>query len=200
VALVIYVGTASAALSVYTTAASFDAASVFAATDGFGDTSGEFIASPSRRVAGSYRYTVSSPLGLFGGGTSANPWLTTNLAGDTMTFSGFAGGVSAIGGSFFGSDDFGTFLAGQSVTLTATDSFGAIYVQSMTDVTQTSFVGFVSNGTLVSLALDIGNPRWFASVDNLVLAAVPESEPYAVLLVGLCAVSVYARRRRGLSW
>jgi len=192
--------TSHAALTAFTTPASFAAATMAPATDTFSLLPIDFIASPSSRTSGPYSYVASAPGGLFGAGSAANPWLSTNLSGTTLTFGSFGGGVSAIGGSFFGSDIAGAFLAGQNLTLTAMDSVGASLTQTINNSTQTSFLGFASTGTLVSLAVSIANPNAFASVDNLVLAQtapIPEPETYAMLLAGLATLAIVGRRRRG---
>jgi len=192
--------TSHAALTAFTTPASFAAATMAPATDTFNLLPIDFIASPSSRTSGPYSYVASAPGGLFGAGSAANPWLSTNLSGTTLTFGSFGGGVSALGGSFFGSDIAGAFLAGQNLTLTATDSVGASLTQTINNSTQTSFLGFASTGTLVSLAVSIANPNAFASVDNLVLAQtapIPEPETYAMLLAGLATLAIVGRRRRG---
>jgi len=192
--------TSHAALTAFTTPASFAAATMAPATDTFSLLPIDFIASPSSRTSGPYSYVASAPGGLFGAGSAANPWLSTNLSGTTLTFGSFGGGVSAIGGSFFGSDIAGAFLAGQNLTLTAMDSVGASLTQTINNSIQTSFLGFASTGTLVSLAVSIANPNAFASVDNLVLAQtapIPEPETYAMLLAGLATLAIVGRRRRG---
>ena len=114
--------TSHAALTAFTTPASFAAATMAPATDTFSLLPIDFIASPSSRTSGPYSYVASAPGGLFGAGSAANPWLSTNLSGTTLTFGSFGGGVSAIGGSFFGSDIAGAFLAGQNLTLTANNA------------------------------------------------------------------------------
>lgn len=201
-AAVVLSGSAHAAITVFTTPASFAIATTASATDTFASLPIDFIDSPNTRVVSSYGYTASATGGLFGGGTAANPWLSTNLSGVPLTFTGFTGPVSAIGGVFFGSDISGSFLAGQSLTLTATDSLGATSIQTITGATQTSFLGFASTGTLVSLGVSIGNSAAFTAADNLVLAQslttapIPEPESYAMLLAGLAAVGAVARRRR----
>ena len=192
--------TSHAALTAFTTPASFAAATMAPATDTFNLLPIDFIASPSSRTSGPYSYVASAPGGLFGAGSAANPWLSTNLSGTTLTFGSFGGGVSAIGGPFFGSDIAGAFLAGQNLTLTAMDSVGASLTQTINNSIQTSFLGFASTGTLVSLAVSIANPNAFASVDNLVLAQtapIPEPETYAMLLAGLATLAIVGRRRRG---
>ena len=190
-------GPSHAALTPFTTPASFANAISAPSIDTFAFLPLDFVASPSTRTTGPYSYVVSAPSGLFGGGSAANPWLSTNLSGAAMTFTNFTGGVAGIGGSFFASDIAGAALAGQSLTVTATDSFGATLTQTLADPGPTSFLGFASNGSLVSLVVSIANRDAFVSVDNLVLAApVPEAETYAMLLAGLAFLAGIARRRR----
>lgn len=199
-AIGVFSGASHAALTVFNSSASFAAATTASATDTFALLPLDFLTSPSTRPAGAYSYVVSAPGGLYGIGSAANPALSTNLAGTTITFNTFTGGVRAIGGSFFGTDIAGAFLAGQNVSLTATDSLGATLTQSIVNPTQTSFLGFASTGSLVSLAVSVANLSAFAAVDNLVLAqsvaAVPEPETYAILLAGIGALLGFARRRR----
>jgi PEP-CTERM motif len=197
-ALAILSNAALANFTVYTSEASFNSATTGGATDGFSLIPLDFISSPSTRSAGSYGYTASSAGGLYGAGTAANPWLSTNLSGDTITFSAFSGGVQAIGGSFFGSDIFGAFLAGQSMTLTAVDSLGETFSQTISNATQSSFLGLVSTGSLVSLAVDIADRNAFVSIDNLKLAqvaAIPEPGTWMMLLAGLGALFAAAQGR-----
>jgi len=194
-------GPAHAALTPFTSQASFAAAVAAPSTDTFAFVPLDFVASPSTRSTGPYGYVVSAPSGLFGGGSAGNPWLSTNLSGAAMTFSSFTGGVAGIGGSFFASDLTGGVLAGQSLTLTATDSLGATLTQTLANPGQSSFLGFASSGSLVSLVVGISNHDAFVAVDNLVLAApiaaaVPEPETYALLLAGLAVLGGLARRRR----
>jgi len=190
-------GQAHAALTSFTNAATFASAVVAPATDTFAFLPLDTVPSPSTRTAGGYSYVVSAPSGLFGGGTAANPWLSTNLSGATLTFATFTGGVGGIGGNFFGSDIAGAFLPGQSLSLTATDSLGATLTQTIANATQSSFLGFVSTGSLVSLAVSIADRDAFVSADNVTIAAaaVPEPETYAMLLAGLAAMTGLARRR-----
>jgi len=196
-------GASHAGLTVFTSQAAFLAAVENPGTDTFtGLSITGSTPSPINRAAGVYTYTASvSTTSFFGAGTTANPWLSTNTATDTITFSGFSGGASAIGGNFFGSDISGLFAAG-SITLTATDSLGATSTQTITGATTTSFLGFVSTGTLSSLTVTSVQPvsgfLW-PTVDNLTLAVtpVPEPETYALMLGGLGALAWVARRRRG---
>ena len=190
-------GPAHAALTQFNTQASFAAAVTAPSTDTFAFVPFDFVASPSTRTTGPYGYTVSAPSGLFGGPNAANPWLSTNLSGASMTFATFTGGVAAIGGSFFAADITGQPLANQSLTLTATDSLGATLTQTLSNPGTSSFLGFSSNASLVSLVVGIANRDAFVAVDNLVLAGpIPEPETYAMLLAGLAGIVAVARRRR----
>jgi hypothetical protein len=202
-ALLAATGAAQATITVYTTEASFLAAVTNPGVDGFDGFSiiGGTL-SPMNRMAGDYGYTADAgPAGgFFGAGSPANPWLSTNIATDTISFFNFTGGVAALGGNFFGSNIVGEFTAG-AMTLTATDADGMV-TQTIVDATTSSFVGFVSStGTLVSATLASVEPTTgflWPTVDNLTLAApIPEPETYALMLAGLGLMGFMARRRRG---
>jgi PEP-CTERM motif len=202
-ALLVASGASQAVITVYTSAASFAAATSAPGVDTF--TGFSIIGatpSPITRNAGAYTYTGSvSTTSFFGAGTTANPWLSTNTATDTMTFNTFLGGVQAVGGNFFGSDIAGAFLAG-NITITATDASGTV-TQTIVGATTTSFLGFVSTGGMTSLTVASVQPAagfLWPTVDNLTLAKaalpVPEPETYAMMLAGLGLVGFLARRRR----
>lgn len=203
-ALVAAAGVANASITVYTSLAAFNAAVGTTGTDtyaGFSITGS--TPSPIVRNAGIFQYTANpAPAGnFFGAGTTANPWLSTNTATDTITFNTFSAGVVAAGGNFFGSDVLGSFAAGD-VTLVATDASGSTS-QTIVGATTSSFLGFVSTGSLLSLTLTAVQPAatfLWPTADNLVLAsaiaAVPEAQTYAMMLAGLGLMGFMARRRR----
>ena len=211
VALLAIAGQANATITVYTSLAAFQAAVGTTGTDTFAglSISGE-TASPLNRSAGSYTYTAtgsgntstSGDNNFWGGGTTANPFLSTNIAGVKITFSNFSNGVVAIGGNFFASNVSGLYTAG-GVKLVATDASGSVtQTISPTGATAGSFLGFVSDGPITSLALNsviVSSALW-PSADNLVLAnaaaPVPEPQTYALLLGGLGLVGFIAGRRR----
>ncbi len=201
-ALLLASGASQASISVYTTESSFMAAISAAATDTFDDlTPATAYTGPLSRSAGSYTYTVSagatSPI-LYGAGTASDAWLSTNIATDTITFSGFSAGVYAAGAYFFNSDIAGDFLRRGAAVVTATDVDGTVTKFKLLPTTSNYF-GFVSDTTLVSLsvkAVGKGTNVW-PTVNNLTIAAaVPEPETYAMLLAGLGIIGFVARRRQ----
>jgi hypothetical protein len=203
-ALLATASAAHAAITVYTTLAAFNAATSAQGTDTFAGLSVTGVTlGPLNRSAGAYTYTAdAAPLGdFFGAGTSANPALSTNTAADSITFNAFSAGVAAVGGNFFGTNITGVLQSGD-VTLTAMDASGSVS-WTIVGATTSSFLGFVSTGSMTSLSVFAVQPSplvLWPTVDNLVLAkavvAIPEPSTYAMLLAGLGAVGFVARRRR----
>jgi len=201
-ALLAVAGASHAALTVYNTQASFLAAVSAPGVDTFNDMPLTSVPSPIGRTAGAYTYSGAvSTTSFFTAGTTADVWLSTNTATDSIIFSSFTSTVRGIGGLFFGSDINGAYLLGD-LTLVAVDSAGATSTQTITGATTASFLGFVSSVPLTSLTVTGVQPvtgfLW-PTVNNLTLGAavVPEPQTYALMLAGLGFMGFVARRRRG---
>jgi hypothetical protein len=200
--MVIVSPVAHADITVFTTEATFLAAVTAPGVDTFtGFSTTAVTNSPITRAAGPYTYNASSATGFFGDGTVADPALSTNTDTDAITFFNLSGGASAIGGTFFGSDLQGNFVA-SAVVLTATDAFGAISTRTFV-ATPTSFIGFVSTGAIAMLVFSTSMPGnfVFAAADDLIIAVanvtpVPEPGTWTLLLAGLAALGFCARRIR----
>ncbi|QHL90868.1 PEPxxWA-CTERM sorting domain-containing protein [Sphingomonas changnyeongensis] len=197
-------GSANAAITVHTTSGSFTAAATGLQTDTFNDLSEILYSSPLSRSAGSFSYQASAANGLFPGSVSGNRFLSTNTATNLITFANFGTAVSAIGGRFFGSDRNGDFIRSPSITLTATDTTGSV-VEVIVNPTTSSFRGFTTTGSFVSLLVAgfnpvASNPLW-PSVDDLQLGtavtdAIPEPASWAMMISGLSLAGAAMRRRR----
>ncbi len=197
-------GTANAAITVYTTLASFNAAVSAAATDTFENFSiSGSTPSPVTRPVGPYGYTAAvSTTTFFGAGTNADHWLSTNTATDSIIFSTFTGGVKGVGGFFFDSDQAGNYKSGD-LTVSANDDSGAVPI-SLTAATTTTFLGFVTTGAFTSITVTATQPTpsfiW-PTVNNLILAAapvgpgVPEPATWAFMIAGFGFTGAAMRRR-----
>lgn len=202
-ALLALASASQAAITVYTTQASFMAAIGASATDTFDDlTPGAALpAGPLARNAGGISYEVSSgPASniMFGAGTSQDAWLSTNNANDRLTFASFSPGVYAAGANVFGSDSSGDYLDKGIIFIRASNGVDTS-TKFKLKAAETTFFGFVSDIPLTMLEVQMisgqANPAW-PTVNNLILAAVPEPETYAMMLAGLAAIGFMARRRR----
>jgi hypothetical protein len=193
-------GASQAALTVYTTQASFLAAVTTTGTDSFDDLGVAYNNGPETlsRSAGAYTYDATS--NFYTAGTGGDTWLSTFAAADYITFNNFGAGVKAAGAYFFTSNYSGIDVLAD-ITVQATDGSGSS-TQTIVGSTTGSFLGFVSTGPLTSLVVSAVNPNplgpfFWPSVNDLTLAAaVPEPETYALLLAGLGVVGFLARRRR----
>lgn len=196
-ALALACGFVHADFIVYSSPGDFAANAFMAATDSFDDLAAAPIASPTVRSVGTYSYSASATGSLYGSGPASDPWLSTDLSGDSITFTGFPDLVRGIGGYFFGSDVIGEFLAGQTIQLTALDSTGATALVTIVDATPASFSGFATNGSLVSLTVDIlAAPAGgaFVTVNDLTLSQVPEPMTWSLMLLGIVAAGAATRR------
>jgi hypothetical protein len=193
---------AQADVVVFSSESSFLAAVTAPAVDTFaGFPTTVLTDSPITRTAGPYSYTASSTSGFFGAGTLADPALSTNSDSDVITFANLSGGANAIGGLFFGTDVLGSFVSA-TIVLTAVDSIGNMTTETFV-ASPSSFIGFLSTGSIVSLLVTTATPGSFVfpTVDNLTLAIaavapIPEPETWALLVAGLGAMGYCARRRR----
>ncbi len=188
-------GTSQAALVPYSSQAAFQAAVTSSGVDSFDDLStSTSTSSPLSRSAGSFAYqATASTQGFFGAGAAPDVWLAIDQFDDTITFDGFAAGVNAIGGLFFGSDLFGQLLQDESILLEATDGDGTLSV-TLTNTDTQSFYGFVSDGPLLSFRVSavqsLVSNVW-PTVNNLTLATagtqqnVPEPASLVLAALGL---------------
>lgn len=186
---------ANAGITVYTSQSDFLAAVSAPGTDTYDDLTIAPLGLSVDRHAGAYGYTVSSPNGMWGAGGPSDYWLSNTTRTDTITFSNFSAGVNAFGGFFFGSDIAGQYVPSGDLLLTASD--GTTLTYTLSGTTQNSFLGFVSDSGLTSVAL-LSSPQgnYWPTANNLVLAAVPEPGTYGMFLAGLGFLGMMARRRR----
>lgn len=172
---------AQAEITVVQSVAEFDAAvSGIAVDDYIGFSITGATPSPLTRTIPSYAYTANAttPEGaqtnFFGGGSTADPFLSLNTATDLIRFDGFSPAINAIGGQFFGSNISGLYASGDML-IEVVDSLGDTETLNLIAPLQTTFRGFVSNGTITSITVRAVQPATgflWPSVDNLRVGVV----------------------------
>jgi len=201
-------GPAHAALTAFNSQSNFLAQLSNAGVDTFDNMARTLVADPLPRTAGTFSYTASAGPNsdFFPGGAGSDVWLASDNRFDTIQFSNFTSAVRGVGGLFFGTNESGLFAnTPANLTVTATDAGGS-FAQVLINPTTTTFLGFVSTSSLISLTVwvgsqGVGTAGVWPTVNNLTLgtvAAVPEPETVALMLAGLAFTGVVARRRRQL--
>jgi hypothetical protein len=194
-ALLCAASAAHADITIYTNQSAFLAAVSAPGVDTYDDLEIQLYDPTLNRSAGSYSYTATAPLGLFGAGSGADRWLSNNARTDSITFADFSSGVSAFGGNFFASDAAGQFVFGNMV-LTASDGSSLVYALNNADTN--SFVGFVSTSPLSSVTLATDGGVYWPTANNVTLAmAVPEPSSWGMLLGGMGLLGFLSRRSGG---
>lgn len=198
--------TAQAALTTYTSQASYLAAVGTTGVDTFNDLDIEPYDTPFPRTAGDFSYIATTGPGnprAYGASDNDVDWyLSSSRRTDAITFSDFGTPVAGAGGFFWGSNIAGYTVFAPYITVTATDSTGATLTYTIEDPVPTSFLGFVSDARIVSLSVATGDQLgtddlgvWPTVNDlHLSVSAVPEPAAYGMLLAGLGLVGI-ARRR-----
>lgn len=203
VAVVALLGAASAAHADITTVTSLAAFQTATGgqttTDTFADLSinSALGTGTLARTAGAFGYTASTQTEFFVVPVASAVALSTGFFSDTISFAGFTNPVRAIGANFYGTNVLGEVASG-ALTLVATDINGVTRTQSLAGGSASGFVGFVSDAPLLSIVVSMTSPNTnvWASVDNVVLSAVPEVSTWLMALLGGAAVLRVAGRRR----
>ena len=195
--LLCFAGWSHATFVTYTTQGAFVGATIAAGTDTFDSLAAGDLPSSIPRTAGGYAYTVSSPSGLFGI-DGADRWLSNFDRREGITFSGFSSAVRAVGGTFFGTNESGVTLPDQMIRFTVTDTSLAQFATVLTLNSASSFFGVVSSTPILSMLISADPANLLAAyptVNNFVVASVPEPSTYALMLLGLAAIGRTASRR-----
>jgi len=191
--------TTRADIIVFTDESLFLSALSGSAVDNFDDLMPDELGSPLTRMAGPYRYQVSTGPGdggFFPVLNGSDAYLAPTLAADVVTFSGFGPGVFGFGGSFFATDAYGGYLPDRSIDLTAIGGADSA-TYTLTGSSPSSFVGFLSSSRLAEISMrttnEQGNVYW-ATANNVVVA-VPEPSTYAMFGAGIAVLAARRRRR-----
>lgn len=150
------------------------------------------------RTVGSFGYTASTQTEFFVVPVASAVALSTGVHTDTISLGTFASPVRAVGANFYGTNVLGEVASG-ALTLVATDINGITRTQALNGGSASGFVGFVSDVPLLSVVVSMTSPNTnvWASMDNVVLSAVPEVGTWLMALLGGAAVLGAAARRRG---
>lgn len=146
-----------------------------------------------------FAYTITAPpTGLFGVLPGGNGAMSTGSPGDNLTVTFTSGNVTAVGGLFFLTEEFGDTTPG-SVTIALSDSTSYTYSSA-------NFRGFVTSagGPLItSLSIDSPGGINYPTMDHFyagaavpVTAPVPEPSTWLAGLGALGMLAVYSRRNR----
>ena len=197
-ALLCAAGAAQAGITALTSLASFQAASGGASTDAFSDLviNSALGATTLPRNAGAFGYTLITQTDFYVVPVASAVALSTATFSDTITVGGFASPVRAVGANFYGTNILGEVASG-ALTVVATDINGLVKTQTLAGNSASGFLGFISDVPLVSVVLSMTTPNTsvWATVDNVVLSAVPEASTWLMALLGGAAVLRIVRRR-----
>jgi MYXO-CTERM domain-containing protein len=204
---------ARAAVTVYTTQASFLSQLGARGTDSFNDLVADTVVNPTvftstgnhfTRTAGSfeYRLNVGTWYTLFNNRDASNPAdvrLSPENAARALNFNTFGQPVFGLGANFFITDVWGADTTGKSIKLTVTDINNAVTNLTLTNTTASTYRGFVSTVALKSLSVIAEKPiedNW-ATVNNFTLGSTaPVPEPGSGLLAALGLAGLLLWRRR----
>jgi hypothetical protein len=198
-ALLAAAGASQAAITTVTTLAAFTSATNAAGTDNFSNLTinSNLGLTTVNRTAGSYAYTMGTQTDFFVVPVAGAVAVSTGNFSDSISFGGFAPTVRAFGGNFYGTNILGE-VSGGGLTLVATDNNNLSFTATLAGGSAAGFLGFVSDVPLKSVVLTMTTPNTnvFASVDNVVMAAVPEASTWLMMLAGGAMMLRTAARRR----
>lgn len=197
---------AGAQTNTYTnSSAFFSAISASNYTETFNGIPGEnVVTTPTNFSGNGFSFTATTPntggnqlYGLTNGGGS-DKWLTLLFPELGLVFTNLSLNVSAIGGNFFATDQFGFFTNTPiNVSILLTDS--STFSTNFTPSSATSFLGvtFSTNVSISALVIsNLNSPAQFPTANNLTVGVVPEPSTYALLGLAAAGFAGYVIRRR----
>jgi hypothetical protein len=203
VASLLGAGPARATTTVYTNQAAFLAQLGTHASDDFNDLARGDVQLPTftRGVVNGYRVTYAGPPdGLYNSAAS----MSTNSAFESLVLTFDSGNVTAVGGSFYDSDQLGVPVSG-TVTVTLADATTTTFLAG-----GATFRGFVSDAPITSLTvtttqIHTTSEYVWPTVDDLSYgAAIPEPTgpvmTFAGMLASITRRTGRSRSRRKRSW